>query len=259
MEIPSARRIEHRVFFPLYAGLICILFSNATIAAMAESSAIVSWSAAYPAGNAVYQSYKVGEDLTNPSQTSEFTSQPPTDLAPQSLSLLTPTTNASVFANASTLTVQSSSSNGDAGAEALMSAFFLFSGAGTLSISIPYTLSTLVSDNTGNTTVGILASLETFDEFNFSTGITEPTPVVLFDGGLGAPNNTTGSLSLQIPFNEATDFYGILNVSVFSESSVTPVETVPIPGGVVLAIPALLPLFASRKKLKASGLASNVV
>ena len=239
-------------FVAASAGWLLCFIAGAASAAIAEGTAVISWSAAYTADDAVFQSYKVGEDLSDPAlnQSIQFTNDPPSDLAPQSLNLSTATTSASVLANATTLTVHSESSNGDIGAEALMSAVFFFSGSGTLDISIPYTLSTSVQNNNGDATVAILASLEKFDGFNVSTGIDEPTPVVLFDNGFGAQGDATGMLSLQIPYNDAADFYAVLNLTVFSESSAVPVKTVPIPGGVALILPVLLPFFASRGKLR---------
>ena len=237
-------------FWVAMGGLLCCLFAGSADAAIAEGSASISWSTAYPPSSAIYQAYKVGEDLSNPSHASDYTSQPPSDIAPQSLSLSSAMASASVLANATTLVVESASSAGNAGAEALMSALFLFSGAGTLDISIPYTLSTLVTNNSSNATVALIASFEIFDAFNASTGIIEPTPIVLFDGGLGTPNEVTGILSLHVPYDDTADFFGVLNITAFSESAATPVQTVPIPGAIFLVLPAFLIFSGAGKNLR---------
>lgn len=234
----------------LVFGIFVCLYSPKSEAALAESTATVSWSSAIPSNELVFQSYAVGEDLDSPDDQSSFILMPPTNATPQSLTLTTPPNQASVLANATTLTVQSEANDGSIGSSAQFSDFYFFAGLppGMIEISVPYTLSALSGVTTGLTTVSVVARFEKFDDTNVSTGPAVTVSNGLEVTGIGTPNDVTGMLSLQVPFNSATDFSAVLDIFVFSESSATPVESVPIPGGLALALPALLPFFASCKK-----------
>ena len=235
-----------KAFLTLVFGIFCATISLPSHAALAESTATISWSSTIAANELVFQSYSVGEDLTNPTDSSMFILTPPTNGVPQTLSLTTASNSADILANATTLTVQSSANDGAIGAEAFFSAAYVFEGLGSgmVDISIPYTLSALSGVTTGLTTVSVVALFEKFDDSNVSNGPAESVSAGLEVMGIGTPNDLTGMLSLQVPFNDATDFSAVLDLFVFSESSATPVKTVPIPGGVTLALPALLSFFA---------------
>ena len=238
------------VFITLAVGMIGCVLGPTAKAALAESTATVSWSSAIAPNDLLLQSYSVGEDLLQPDDSAVFILTPPTNGVPQSLSLTTPSNSADILADATTLTVQSAANNGSIGAEALFSANYLFEGLGTgmVDISIPYTLSALSGVTTGSTTVGVVALFEKFNDSDVSNGPAATTSAGLEVLGIGTPNDLTGILSLQVPFNEAIDFSAVLDIIVFSESSAVPVETVPIPGGLALALPALLPFFASCRR-----------
>ncbi|MEM7466256.1 MAG: hypothetical protein AAF387_05165 [Pseudomonadota bacterium] len=244
---------------PLFAGvffLVCIAPFDSVLGAVAESSATIGWGSAFGSGSPALQSYKVGADLSEPTQTLIFDNldpdapaPPPSNSNPHNLSLINTTVNASTFADSSDLVVQSMSSEGDIGAEAQMVALFFLSGSGTLNISIPYALSALTMNSASESTVGIFAALETFDATGLTTGVVDATPASVTGNGLGEPNDLTGMLALQIAYDSA-DVFAVLDFTVFSESSAVQLETttVPIPGGFAWLAPVLLPLCASKKR-----------
>lgn len=177
----------------------------------------------------------------------------PTNNSPQSLIYGDAATGASAFADATSLIVESHATNGHAEVDSSMSDLFFFAGQGTgvLSIAADYTLTSFVLPTGGFSSVSIDGSLTTYDGMGIETGTVNLSPVhYIDDTGLGTPNDLTCMLSLQIAFNENVDLYAVLSLSIFSITdavTVTP-KTVPIPGGIALAIPALLPLFATRKR-----------
>lgn len=232
-------------------ALVILVFSySEAFSASAESSATVSWATAFSAFPAATSIYNAGEDLLTPSQSVTFNVDP-SNGATQGLNFGDSDTGASALADGSLLLAQSRASNGTAVLSASMFSVLLFEGMGSglLSITVPYTLSSLVQPGAGSSTVTIFASLDIIDFAGDSTPAVFPEPTVsLDDSGLGSPNDLTGVLSLEYNYDENADLAAILNIGVVTESTATPVKSVPIPGGIVLAIPALLPFFASRKK-----------
>ncbi len=217
----------------------------------AQSSATVSWATAFSSFPTASSLYDAGESLSPPDQSVSFSTDPTNSLT-QGLNFGDVNNGASALADGSSLFVESHTTNGSAAVSASMYSILYFdpkdTGPNTLNITVPYTLSTLVQLGVGSASVNIFASLTIFD-FNGNTRVdaADPNPA-LDDIGLGRPNDVTGILSLQLPYNVSDDQGAVLNISVLAESTAAPVKTVPIPGGVALALPMLLPLLASRQK-----------
>jgi len=234
----------------LFAIVIFAVTGSEAFGVTAESSASVSWATAFSAFPAATTIYNAGEDLLSPAQSATFNVDPSNSVT-QGLNFGDAETGASALADSSLLLAESHASNGTAVLSLSIFSVLQFEGlvSGLLSLTIPYTLSTLVQPCVGSSTVTVFASLDIIDFLGNSTPAVTPEPTAtLDDSGLGSPNDLTGVLSLAFSYDENTDLAAVLNIGIVSESTATPIKSVPIPGGIALAIPALLPLFASRKK-----------
>ena len=219
--------------------------------ATAQSTASVSWASAFSVFPEASSIYNAGEDLLAPDQTASFSNNP-TNSGAQGLNFGDLDTGASGLADANLLLAESHATDGTAMLSVTMFSVLYFEDmeSGSLNITVPYTLSTLVQPYVGSSTVTVFASLDIIDFLgNTTSGVTPEPSASLDDSGLGSPNDLTGILSLEYDYNGNSDLAAILTISVITESTATPrtLKTVPIPGGIALAIPALLPWFASRK------------
>ncbi len=233
----------------LFAIFFLTLSCSKALAATAQSTASVSWATAFSAFPAASSIYSAGEDLLVPNQSLSFSGNP-TNAATQGLNYGDAATGASAIADAGSLFAESHATNGTAAVSASMFSILYFDEmeSGLLSVTVPYTLSTLVQPGVGSSTVRLFASLTIFDFDGDTVEIAPETDPALDDTGLGLPNDLTGMLSLEFQYDGSEDQGAVLNIGVFAESTATTVETVPIPGGLALALPVLFPLFANRKK-----------
>lgn len=237
--------------------LIAGIYSPYSQAASAQSTATVSWASSFACTSAAgmqnmpFESYLAGTELAT-AVAVQYQNQCPSGAAPHQALFDDGNASASAIADSTSLIVSSSAVNGTAAAQGSMTQLFNLSGQGTLTINLPYEFSTQVDFGAGQSTLTLFASWKKYTQFGVLSGGFDATPLVFNDNGLGAPNDLTSVLALPIAY-DANDSIAILNFSLISSSVATepPVETVPIPGGIVLLIPALFPLFASKKNRRA--------